>query len=419
MLIMNGNVPFFKIIQVLSMLCSVNLVSAQIGDVDSAFQVARTLAFSSKYNSSILLCKKILEKSPAYQDVQVLLGRVYFWNKQTDSAIVIINESIKLKPYEDAYIALSDILRWEGQPLDAQKTAEEGLIFFPSSDELVIRKIKAQYELHDYRRAYMQADSLAQKNNNAELRQLAERIKNKLSKHVFNISYDVDLFDKQFADPWHLFSVSYGRQTTYLGRVTARINLANRFASNGSQMEMDAYPSLGKKTYAFINAGFSRSAIFPAYRSGLSIYRNFPHAFEGELGIRLIYFKKATIIYTGSIGKYAGSFWFSLRPTFISAENGNRFSQSYSFTTRYYFNTSFDYATLTVAYGLSPDDRSRETLLQNPALKSLRGQLSLQRLIRATNIFSVSIGMVRGEFNQGSKSIGNDVFAGIGYQKLF
>jgi YaiO family outer membrane protein len=419
MLKMNCKITFSKLFILIGLFCTTQKSSAQVNNVDSAFQVARTLAFSSNYKSSIALCKKILEKSPNYQDVQVLLSRVYFWNDQTDSAIFILQKSIELKPYEDAYIALSDILRWEKRSPEAQKVAEDGLRAFPASEDLLIRKIKALDDLEKYKEAYHLADSLVNKNNNAELRQLAERIKNKMAKNTFGISYDFDYFDKQFKDPWHLIALSYGRQTKYLGKVSARVNVTNRFATNGSQFELDAYPPLGKKMYAYINAGFSPDAIFPDYRGGLSIYRNFPHAFEGELGIRLLYFSKATILYVGSIGKYAGNFWFSLRPTFIASENGNRFSQSYSLITRYYFNTSFDFLTLTIAYGLSPDDRSRETLLQNPDLKSTRLQLGLQKLMKKTNVFSISAGIVRGEFIQGALTVGNDLFIGIGYQKMF
>jgi YaiO family outer membrane protein len=411
---------FYKLfILIVLFFCTTQKVSAQVGNVDSAFQVARTLAFSSKYHESISLCKRILEKSPNYQDVQVLLARVYFWNGQTDSAIFILQRSLEFKPYEDAYIALSDILRWEKRSLEAQKIADDGLRSFPASEALLIRKIKALDDLEDYKNAYHLADSLVNKNNNAELRQLAERIKNKMAKNTFGVSYDFDYFDKQFKDPWHLFALSYGRQTKFLGKVSARVNLANRFATKGSQFELDAYPSLGKKMYAYINAGFSPDAIFPDYRGGLSIYRNFPRAFEGELGVRLLYFNKATILYVGSIGKYTGNFWFSLRPTFIASENGNRFSQSYSIITRYYFNTSFDFLTLTVAYGLSPDDRSKETLLQNPDLKSTRIQLGIQKLVKRTNVFILSVGIVRGEFIQGALTVGNDLFMGIGYQKMF
>lgn len=414
-----------KIIILFLSIAGISKTFSQIENVDSSFQVARTLAFSSKYDESILLCKRILEKSPQYQDVQVLLGRIYFWNNQTDSAILILSESIKLNPYQDAYIALSDIQRWNSNLLDALKTSENGLKFFPSSEELFIRKIKVLVELEDYNEAYPIIDSLIDKNKkNSELRQLAESIKMKRSKNIFAITYDYDYFDKQFNDPWHNISMSYGRQTKYLGRVITRANFGNRFASNGAQIEMDAYPTLGKKMYAYINAGYSPSHIFPTYRSGISVYRNFPRAFEGELGLRVLYFSNTTILYVASIGKYTGNFWFSARQTLISFENANKIFPSYSFITRYYGKTTYDFVTLTLGYGLTPDDRVRELLLENVKMKNYNMKLSVQKLFSRNNIFSLNTGIVRGEYIQGEyfqsgKKIGNNIFAGISYQKIF
>ncbi|MES2396208.1 MAG: YaiO family outer membrane beta-barrel protein [Bacteroidota bacterium] len=420
MIILEYKSTYIKIIILFLSVAGISKTFSQIENVDSSFQVARTLAFSSKYDESILLCKKILEKSPEYQDVQVLLGRVYFWNNQPDSAILVLSESINSNPYQDAYIALSDIQRWNSKLLDALKTSEDGLQFFPSSEELLIRKIKALNELGDYEEAYPIIDSLIAKNKkNSELRQLAESIKMKMSKNIFSISYDYDYFDKQFKDPWHLFSLGYSRQTKHLGRLTTKVNFGNRFGSNGTQIEMEAYPTLGKKMYAYVNAGYSSNYIFPNYRTGISLYRNFPNAFEGELGFRVLYFSKATILYVGSIGKYKGNFWFSLRPTFIASENGDRFSQSYSFITRYYGKSTYDFITLTLGYGLSPDDRARESLLQNVNMKNYSLKLSVQKIVKENNILSLTTGIVTGEYFESGKEIGNNIFFGINYQKIF
>ncbi|HSH66634.1 MAG TPA: hypothetical protein VLB84_12790 [Bacteroidia bacterium] len=200
---MNNTVTFFKIVLVTFVFLFNTLkLSAQVGNVDSAFQVARTLAFSSKYDKAIDLCKKILVKTPNYQDVQVLLGRVYFWNGQTDSSVFILTNSIAFKPYKDAYIALSDILRWENKPEEAQQIAENGILNFPDSEELYLRKIKAMYDQKKHKEAYRLSDSLAETNGNAEFRQFAEKIKNEMAKNSAGISYDFDYFDKQFKDPW-------------------------------------------------------------------------------------------------------------------------------------------------------------------------------------------------------------------------
>ncbi|MES2592462.1 MAG: YaiO family outer membrane beta-barrel protein [Bacteroidota bacterium] len=392
---------------------------SQTENVDSLFQEARSLAFASQYAKSIALCKKILTTAPNYQDAQVLMGRAYFWNNNPDSAIFILNQTLNSAHYADAYVALSDIQRFTSKPSEALTTAESGLSFFSDNEDLQIRKVKALIDLKADSSAFSFADSIVHINGNPELRQLLEKMKRLKSKNVITVSYDFDYFDKQFTEPWHLISVGYGRRTRHLGMLTLRANLANRYNSNGSQIEMDAYPTFGKKMYAYLNAGYSDDFTFPNYRAGLSVYRNFKHAFEGELGVRFLYFSKTTILYVGSIGKYQGNFWFSFRPTFIASSNGNEFSQSYSLITRYYLKTAFDYVTLTLGYGLSPDDRSRETLLQNADFKSYKANLAVQKLIKGNNILSVSAGIVNLEYFQGIKSIGNNYYTGLIYQKMF
>lgn len=400
-------------------LISIPKLFSQTENIDSLFKAAQTLAFSSQYNASIALCKKILATTPNYQDVQVLLGRVYYWNNLTDSAIVTLTQSINANPYADAFIALSDIQRFTSKPSEALTTIQKGLSFFPANEDLQIRKVKALIDLKADSLAFSFADSVVQINGNNELRQLLENMKRVKSKNILTVSYDFDYFDKQYTEPWHLVSVGYGRRTKHLGVLTLRANLANRFNSNGTQIELDAYPTLGKKMYLYLNGGYSESYIFPYYRAGVSIYKNFKHAFEAELGLRVLYFKQSTVLYLGSIGKYYRNFWFSFRPTIIGPTNVNNWGQSYALITRYYLKTTFDHLTLTLGYGLSADDRSRETLLQNADLKSYKINLAFQKLIKGNHILSVSAGLVNMEYFQGVKSIGNNYYTGLIYQKLF
>ena len=111
--------------------------------------------------------------------------------------------------------------------------------------------------------------------------ELSENIKRNLQKNRISLQYDRDDFNKLF-DPWDGISLSYSRRTKTFGSVIARLNYANRFLSPGYQFELDAYPSLGKKMYAYLNVGYSADAIFPEYKWSASIYRNLGRAFEGD-----------------------------------------------------------------------------------------------------------------------------------------
>src|SRR5688500_12142120 len=77
---------------------------AQSISPDEYFTSARSAAFDDKnYDEAIRLSKIALEQSPDYTDIQIFLGRVYFWNKQEDSAVLVLKSAVEKKPaYEDA-----------------------------------------------------------------------------------------------------------------------------------------------------------------------------------------------------------------------------------------------------------------------------------------------------------------------------
>ena len=398
------------------------LLAQDISNVDSAFLKARHFAFTNKYDSAKNLCRKILVKTPNYSDVRVLLGRVYFWNNQTDSAFYELKTVLSKKPYEDAFIALADMERWTDNYDTSLFYTKEGLSYFPNSEDLVIKKARALHALQKDKAAYHILDSLLTKDEkNNEARQLAESIKRTLYENILSLSYSYDHFSNQFPDDWHLVSLSYTRLTQALGSVVFRVNWADRFLTPGEQFEMDMYPSVGKKMYMYLNAGYSPStSIFPEYRAGASLYRSLPGSFEADLGFRLLYFGSPTVLYTGSIGKYYKNFWFSFRPTFIAYNNATVFSGSYALTTRYYTKSANDYYSLMLEYGISPDDYSQETLFKYPFEKSYAIRLGYQTSYKYKNIFYGSIELSNQGFYYGSElNYGNDYTITIGYQRYF
>ncbi len=156
-------------------------------------------------------------------------------------------------------------------------------------------------------------------------------------------------------DPWHLSSVSVGRRTAG-GSVTGRLNYANRFRTAGTQVEVDAYPGVTRRTYAYLNAGYSRSGIFPAWRFGAELFGNLPHAWEGSFGVRQLRFGGAPVtLFTGAMGKYVGNSWVSLRPTVRRRAEG--YSASTSVAARRYFADADSYVGVRAGYGSTPSDR--------------------------------------------------------------
>jgi YaiO family outer membrane protein len=151
--------------------------------------------------------------------------------------------------------------------------------------------------------------------------------------------------------------LSYGRKTS-VGTIIGRINWAERFGSKGLQYELDGYPAISENNYAYLNFGYSSLSIFPKLRAGAEWYHSFPKAFEGSLGMRALHFTNSdTYMITGTVGKYVGNYWISLR-SFVSPSSTGT-SVSGSIQARRYFSDPEDYIGLKLGYGISPDDRSR------------------------------------------------------------
>ncbi|MBC7688440.1 MAG: tetratricopeptide repeat protein, partial [Aquabacterium sp.] len=84
-------------------LLSFNSLPAQNISSDDYFQMARNAAFKNKdYPLAIQLSKQALQQSPGYTDIQVFLGRVYYWSHYTDSALTVLKAALEKKPaYEE------------------------------------------------------------------------------------------------------------------------------------------------------------------------------------------------------------------------------------------------------------------------------------------------------------------------------
>jgi YaiO family outer membrane protein len=363
----------------------------EIANVDDAFAAARKLGFSGKHAEARALSRKILLKSPDYAEVAVFIGRLYIWDHQYDSARAELARVIQAHPdNSDALNALVDLEYWSGDSRKAIQYCNDGLRLHPDAPDFLLKKSKAVADTGNVREAYNIVNSLLKlQPGNAAAHELAESLKRKLRMNSAGLKYDLDIFNKTY-DPWHQGAL-YVSHRTPSGSVILRLNYGYRFNESALQYEADYYPHLTKKMYAYLNAGYSASSIFPTYRGGASLYRSFPKAFEGDLGFRYLYFSSSTIIYTGAIGKYISNFWFSARAYITPGNQG--LSNSYSLLTRYYFNGADNYLTLTIGTGFSPDEHAAGGLLISTAyLNSKKVQLGIQKRIGKTVLLTAKSG---------------------------
>nr|WP_294900580.1 YaiO family outer membrane beta-barrel protein [uncultured Pedobacter sp.] len=388
---------------------------------DEMFVKARKLAFNDKnYTAAIALTKQALLKSPDYTDIEIFLGRLYTYTNKLDSARLVLTEAMRKNPkYEDTYLAYGNLENWNDHPAKALEIVDKGLGFNPTSEALLILKAKILKNLNKYPEANTVLNqTLKLYPKSTEARSLSQSVAYLAAKNTISLGYSQTNFDKQFDDPWRFGNVSYGRQTK-LGSVIARYNYANRFKANGSQFEVDLYPKISPLFYAYVSGGYSNTVgVFPAYRTGFSLYSNLPKSFEAEVGFRTLKFDETTVTYTASVGKYYKNYWFNLR-TYLTPSNSS-VSQSVSLNVRYYTGGQDDYLSFKIGTGISPDDQRNNVQLGagNPyKLKSKNASFGYYKSIKQTNLISLNLSYENQEYLP--KTRGNQFAVGLGLSKRF
>lgn len=174
-----------------------------------------------------------------------------------------------------------------------------------------------------------------------------------------SLDYSHVRFDTAF-EPWNLASAGLThrfRRATVVGRV----NYAERFGGSSAQGEVDVYPTFGRRGYAYLNFGVAGQGSFPRTRFGAELYGNLPRGWEVSGGYRELRFTATDVrIVTGSVGKYHGNYWLSLRPFLTSADGSGGGSTAGTATARRYFAAPGTYLGGTLGLGTNPTDDTTE-----------------------------------------------------------
>lgn len=390
------------------------------------FEQARSLAFNGERAKARAVCRAILARD-FDSDVATLMGRTYAWDGKYDSARIVLEQVLWHSPdNSDAHSALADIAYWNGNYAEALRYCDYILTKDPGNETIQLQKARILKSSGRNEAAAFFLKKLLESNpSNDEALRLLDKVRFELIKNKLTINYTYDYFTNTAnnKDPWQLLYLQYARKTA-IGTVIGRVNYANRFGGNALQLEADAYPKIGENNYLYVNYGFSNYSIFPRQRAGLEWNRSFPHAFEGSLGGRILHFEgsKRVILYTGSIGKYVGNYWFSLRPFVTPGEEGT--SVSAYLTSRRYFSDPENYIGLRLGAGTSPDER-RLLLFdqdQSARLKSLSARADYNHIFNGRWIVNAAVGFANEEYwvpQDDEVRSGNNITLQVGAAWLF
>jgi YaiO family outer membrane protein len=383
-------------------------------NADVEFENARKLASEKQYREAINLAYQILEQYPDYTDVRIFAGRVNAWNHNFSEAETQLKKVLAAKPDNlEATLALADIYIWSNRPVEAISVCETGLNVHPLNSELLMKKAQAEYKIQEYDLSKTSLNKVLEIDpQNQQASNLLKEVNSDNWKNKIETEYYYENFKKPYIRHWHLSTLSYGRRTK-LGMIYGRMYWGDLVqdgekwygAGVSRQFAIEAYPRISQKKYLFLNYSFSGEDNFPKTRFGVEVYQGLPHAFELSAGYRYMDFSQTNAtsrkinIYTGSVGKYQGSYWLSFRPFLI--DNGNDFSTKLSLTIRKYLSRDDSYLSLCAGTGTSPDNPAIYTVeYDRYVLKSRNIQIGWKQRVGSHFQFDVAAGYEKAQYRQ-------------------
>lgn len=326
------------------------------GNPDTAFKVARDLAFNGKRAQAQDSLLFILTKYPNYLDIRSFLASTYSWDgkyaKARKEFQYVLNKDDKRKTDWIAYIKNEQYAEKYFKSLELVKTA---LKVFTDDADLLLLKARSEFNRRNIQEAYRivkRAVEIHPKNEN--LLKYKKSIDAELRLNAIGISFSTDYydFDKDNGRAnMYYSSFTYSRQTKY-GSIISRFNYTNRFETDNYQFEIDMYPRIINGLYAYVNAGYSNSPLNPSQRYGFELYKSLPKSLEASLGFRWLKFTTSTTIYTGSLGWYKGNSYWGLRGYMTPGDPGT--SGSGRVIYRKFRADADNYFNIEVGFGASP-----------------------------------------------------------------
>lgn len=332
-------------------------------DADKLLREAQQDFNSQNYTSALEKALKGIEVAPDYTDLYLLAGRIYQAQLQNDKArfyyrnVIAMNQS-----YEDAYTYLINMSLDEKDYASADRIIDKAIQEHPENKTFRLKKLLIYQHYRDEIAEWDYIKSIEPIfPEDQDIKNRIEHLSLRFDSDRIGVNYSYTMFNRDDYGPWHLGSLQYIQERKW-GSVIARVNYADRYTdgqsvANGFQYEAESYFYTGHKSYSYVNVAFSDELVFPEWRLGFSYFQNLEKGWEGDLGVR--YVRAADRNFTTAvigIGKYWGSYWINFR-TFLQNEKKDWYP-AFALTTRYYFETRYDYATVIAGYGTSPDERT-------------------------------------------------------------
>jgi YaiO family outer membrane protein len=392
-------------------------------DTDSLLVVAtKQINSGENYPKAIQLCQLGIRKAPTYLDFHVAIGRVYKITNQQDSARYYFNYVIEKNPvYKDAFLNLINLEIEQKNIQNANNAMNKALELYPEDQNFNYQKLRVVgLENNDAKSIEYLKKLISKYPNDASLKLELIGIKTRSSSDRIGLSINNTSFSRNEIEPYQIMSFQYIRERKKI-TIIGKLNYFNRnnpenISNNGLQYEFESYFVNNKHSYSYANISVSNDLVFPKLRLNYSYFHNISKGLEGDIGVR---YTKANNkdFYAGVIGlgKYFGSYWVNLKSNLQFDEN--KIYPSFTAITRYYFDTKYDYASLIVGFGKSPDEKIDLGLFQDRiTLNSFRIGAGFFKLISKHYCLGLQTVLNNQEYKQNSFQNEIDVFVSAQYK---
>lgn len=215
------------------------------------------------------------------------------------------------------------------------------------------------------------------------------------------INYEYAHLTQGFS-PWQLLTLD-AKGPVGGSVLIGRLYAARRFGQSGMQAELEAYPRISSSNYLYLNAARRLGEnVFIRTRGAAELYHHASGGWEGSLGGRYFDREQDHDLFgvTGTLGKYVGNYWHSLRPTVMFTDR--KPSRSIALTTRRYFSHRYDYVGLRMSAGSGPDvTRDDVTRLGGEGLRTYSALLDRkQALLNTPYRVNYGVGFEREEYRR-------------------
>ncbi|MFI0430179.1 YaiO family outer membrane beta-barrel protein [Mariniflexile sp. HMF6888] len=367
------------------LLFSSQMLFAQHINTDSLLVQAYNSLKQKDYTLALKRAHLGKKVSPEYLDFQVLIGRIHQLRNQPDSTRIYLNRVLDKNPaYEEAFLYLINLELETKNDKEAEKLINKAIEVHSDNKTFQLKKLQL-YQLQedvDGERKHL-SELSALYPEDSEIQQRLFWLDSRFNSDRIGLQYSLTNFDRDVVGPWHLGALQYIGERKW-GSVIGRVNYAHRRSNgtlllDGIQFEGESYFYTGENSYANVSVGYSDDLVFPKWRLGASYFQTLPKGWEVDLGMRYTHVAEQDIpAGTLGVGKYFGSYWTHLR-SYFQEQNENIYP-AFTLTSRYYYNTRFDYVNVILGYGTSPDERVIQAdLNQRVQLNSFRAGLGYYR----------------------------------------